>query len=156
MGFSLPWSLLWNTGSRCVGFSSCDTWAWLLHRIWNLPGPGIKPLSPALAGGFLTTGLPGKFFCKIFVGVELIYNVVLVSGVWQSESNCIHTYIHAFSWVFLRSVIYNLWVQVVFFYFFLFLYWSIVDLQCCVFRCITKWFSCRCIYIYSFSDSFPL
>ena len=26
----------------------------------NLPGPGIEPVSPALAGGFLTTGPPGK------------------------------------------------------------------------------------------------
>ena len=28
--------------------------------MWNLPGPGIKPLFPALAGGFPTTGPPGK------------------------------------------------------------------------------------------------
>ena len=28
--------------------------------MWNLPGPGIKPVSPALAGGFLTTGSPEK------------------------------------------------------------------------------------------------
>ena len=27
---------------------------------WDLPSPGIKPLSSALAGGFLTTGPPGK------------------------------------------------------------------------------------------------
>ena len=26
-----------------------------------VPGPGIKPMSPALQGGFLTTGPPGKF-----------------------------------------------------------------------------------------------
>ena len=26
--------------------------------MWNLSGPGIKPTSPALAGGFLTTGPP--------------------------------------------------------------------------------------------------
>ena len=26
----------------------------------NLPGPGIEPASPALAGGFLTTGPPGE------------------------------------------------------------------------------------------------
>ena len=26
----------------------------------NLPGSGIKPVSPALVGGFLPTGLPGK------------------------------------------------------------------------------------------------
>ena len=28
--------------------------------MWNLSGPGIEPVSHALAGGFLTTGLPGK------------------------------------------------------------------------------------------------
>ena len=28
--------------------------------MWDLPGPGIKPVSPALAGRFLTTGPPGK------------------------------------------------------------------------------------------------
>ena len=27
---------------------------------WNLPGPGIEPESPTLAGGFLITGPPGK------------------------------------------------------------------------------------------------
>ena len=26
-----------------------------------VPGPGIKPMSPALEGGFLTTGPPGNF-----------------------------------------------------------------------------------------------
>jgi len=28
--------------------------------MWNLPGPGIEPMSPTLAGGFLTTTPPGK------------------------------------------------------------------------------------------------
>ena len=28
--------------------------------MWDLPGPGIKPVSPALVGRFLTTGLLGK------------------------------------------------------------------------------------------------
>ena len=28
--------------------------------MWNLCGPGIKPISPALQGGFLTTGPPGE------------------------------------------------------------------------------------------------
>ena len=40
--------------------SSCGAWAWLLHGMWDLPGPGIEPVSPALAGGFLTTVTPGK------------------------------------------------------------------------------------------------
>ena len=28
--------------------------------MWDLPGPGLKPVSPAFAGGFLTTAPPGK------------------------------------------------------------------------------------------------
>ena len=29
--------------------------------MWDLRGPGIELVSPALAGGFLTTEPPGKF-----------------------------------------------------------------------------------------------
>ena len=32
--------------------SSRGTQAELLHSTWGLPGPGTKPASPALAGGF--------------------------------------------------------------------------------------------------------
>ena len=28
--------------------------------MWDLPGPGLEPVSPALAGGFLNTASPGK------------------------------------------------------------------------------------------------
>ena len=28
--------------------------------MWDLPGPGLEPVSPALAGGFLTTVPPEK------------------------------------------------------------------------------------------------
>ena len=28
--------------------------------MWDLPRPGIEPVSPALAGGFLSTAPPGK------------------------------------------------------------------------------------------------
>ena len=72
-GFSLLWLLsLQSNGSRCLGFSNCGSWALerrlsscgtraqLLHSMWDLPGPGFEPLSPALAGGFLTTEPPGK------------------------------------------------------------------------------------------------
>ena len=40
--------------------SSCGSWAQLLHGMWDLPRPGLEPLSPALAGGFSTTAPPGK------------------------------------------------------------------------------------------------
>ena len=40
--------------------SSCGAWAYLLCGTWDLPGPGLEPVSPALAGGFSTTMPPGK------------------------------------------------------------------------------------------------
>ena len=43
-----------------LGLSSCGSWAQLPCGMWNLPGPGIESVSPALAGGFLSTGPPGK------------------------------------------------------------------------------------------------
>ena len=43
-----------------AGFSGCDTWAQFLRGMWNHPGPAVETISPAVAGGFLTTGPPGK------------------------------------------------------------------------------------------------
>ena len=48
------------TSSRAPELSSCGTRAQLLHSVWDLPGPEIEPMSPALAGRFLTTEPPGK------------------------------------------------------------------------------------------------
>ena len=44
----------------CMGLVVCS--------IWDLPGPGIELMSPALAAGFLSTVPPGKsniYFCKV-------------------------------------------------------------------------------------------
>ena len=84
--YSLRWLLLLqSTGSRCTGFSSCGTRAsvvvhrlsscglrtlerrlsrcgaraQLLSSMWDLPGPGLEPVSSALAGRFLTSAPPG-------------------------------------------------------------------------------------------------
>ena len=46
--------------------SSCGTRALLLRGMWDLPGPGLEPVSPALAGGFLTTVPPGKSLASFF------------------------------------------------------------------------------------------
>ena len=46
--------------------SSCDSRAQLLHGMWDLPRPGLEPVSPALAGGFSTTAPPGKPLQVIF------------------------------------------------------------------------------------------
>ena len=83
MGFSLQWPLLLqSTGSRCAGFSSCGsravehqlsscgTRAQLLCGMWDHPGPGLEPVSSALAGGFLTTAPPGKSTLLVFKSLE--------------------------------------------------------------------------------------
>ena len=75
-GFSLLWLLLLRSAGS--GFSICGTWAQQLqllalqHRfssygawtqlprgMWKLPGPGIKPVSLGLVGGFFTTEYQG-------------------------------------------------------------------------------------------------
>ena len=43
---------------------SCGTWAWLLCSMWHLPRPEIKPVSPALAGGFLYHQRSSQIFEK--------------------------------------------------------------------------------------------
>ena len=83
-GFSLQWSLFRRRGSRACGSAasacgpgsygpqalrnrpiSCCTQTQLLPGMWDRPRPGIKPMSPALAGGFFTAEPPGKSQCLI-------------------------------------------------------------------------------------------
>ena len=33
----------------------------VVRSMWDLPGPGLERVSPALAGGFLTTAPPGRY-----------------------------------------------------------------------------------------------
>ena len=40
--------------------SSCGSRAHLLRGMWDLPRPGLEPVSPALAGRLSTTVPPGK------------------------------------------------------------------------------------------------
>ena len=40
--------------------SNCDSRAQSLRGMWDLPRPGLEPVSPALAGRFSTTAPPGK------------------------------------------------------------------------------------------------
>ena len=71
--FTFRWLLwLWSSGSGACRHSCCgsqarehrlsinDTQAMLLCSMWDLPRSGIEPMSPALAGRFFTSELPGK------------------------------------------------------------------------------------------------
>ena len=40
--------------------SNCGSRAQPLHGMWDLPRPGLEPVSPALAGRLSTTAPPGK------------------------------------------------------------------------------------------------
>ena len=50
----------WASVVAAHGLSSCGTQAQLLCGMWDLPGPGLEHVSPALAGRLLTTVPPGK------------------------------------------------------------------------------------------------
>ena len=60
--------------------------------MWDLPEPGIEPVSPLLAGGFLTTGPPGKndktiiiiFFFKLKTKKIRPIPESLLGNPWQS------------------------------------------------------------------------
>ena len=65
VGFSLRWLLSLPLGTQAsvvaaLGLYSLDSVTVAHGPLWDLPGPGIKPVSVALQGGFLTTGPPGK------------------------------------------------------------------------------------------------
>ena len=67
-GFSLQWLLLWNTGSRHMGFSSCGMWAllWVWHTglvaLWHVESSPTRDQNgvPCIARQFWTTETPEK------------------------------------------------------------------------------------------------
>ena len=71
---SLWWPLLQSMGSGHSGFSTCGSQARLPWGMWDLPRPGVKPMSPALGGGFSCTGRMSPFIFEI----QLTYNTMLV------------------------------------------------------------------------------
>ena len=66
--------------------SSCGARASLLRGVWELPGPGLEPLSPALVGGFLTTAPPGKPLSFFNIKIS-IYICILSSFTSYTEVN---------------------------------------------------------------------
>ena len=58
--FAISWTIA-RQAPLSMGFSRQEYWGGLPCPLpWDLPDPGIKPMSPALAGGFFTTEPPGK------------------------------------------------------------------------------------------------
>ena len=71
--------------------SSYDAWAWLLRRTRDLISPTvIEPVFPALEGGFLTTGSPGKSLAislklEIYIYIYT-YIYIYMAQLWQNSS----------------------------------------------------------------------
>ena len=54
--------------------------------MWDLPGPGLEPVSPALAGGFLTTASPGKPGLGFFMVFEANVTLKQISNKEKTSS----------------------------------------------------------------------
>lgn len=60
--------------SRAPGLSSCGAGLSLPCGLWDFPKPGIEPLSPALAGEFLTTRMSQNMFLMVCYFWESYYS----------------------------------------------------------------------------------
>ena len=58
--FTIAASLVEEHRLQTRRLSNCGSRAQLLRGMWDLPRPGLEPVSPALAGRFSTTVPPGK------------------------------------------------------------------------------------------------
>ena len=70
--------------------SSCGSWAQPLRGMWDLPRPGLEPVSHALAGRFSTTVPPGK--PRLFLlntNITSLYDRVLFNFIsFFKENTC--------------------------------------------------------------------
>ena len=66
--FATPWTVALQA-PLSMGFSKQEYWSGLLFPSpGDLPDPGVKTVSPALAGEFFTSVPPGKALCRVEVG----------------------------------------------------------------------------------------
>ena len=98
-GFSLPGFLCCGAGAAGrAGFRGCRSRApgrrlgtvahgQLLHSTWDLPGPGIEPMSVVLAGGFFiyTQGKPLSLFLSV-VKIKILGGSTLWWSLFTSNS----------------------------------------------------------------------
>ena len=92
--------------------SNSGSWAQLLRGMWDLPRPGLEPVSPALAGRFSTTAPPGKPWKDNLIPIKLYWHLyfkkcVSVSGLhpFPLIFVCFHTntILWLMTWIYERS-----------------------------------------------------
>ena len=75
-----PWTVA-RQAPLSTGFSRQEYWSGLpCPPPGDLPDPGIEPGSPALAGGFFTTELPGKPAFDYPTVLKVILQTKLMNG----------------------------------------------------------------------------
>ena len=83
--------LLQSAGSRLGRLISGGAWAELPHGMWNLLRPGIEPMSPAVAGRFLTSGPAGKSnLLLIIIYFFFLFTFTLLIIFQNGSSFCKH------------------------------------------------------------------
>ena len=55
--------------------------------MWDLPTPGIEPVSPALASGFFTTEPPGKPYGAVLIVPTSTFDLIHVFPFESSPNN---------------------------------------------------------------------
>ena len=70
--------------------SNCGSRAQLLRGMWDLPRPGLEPVSPALAGRLPTPAPPGKphIFFLTFFSIMVYYRILNISYLCCTVGPC--------------------------------------------------------------------
>ena len=94
LSFIVVHGLLITVACRCGAqalerrLSSCGTRAYQLVRdMWDLPGPGLEPVSPELAGRFLTTVPPGKSYMRVLICTYIYTHLMFLRTRRSQDSN---------------------------------------------------------------------
>ena len=81
--------------------SNCGSRAQLLRSMWDLPRPGLKPVSPAFAGRFSTTappGKPGRLILKHCATREALPYLLCSESLRPREQSRLHIFMSEYPW----------------------------------------------------------
>ena len=83
---SIAASLVAEHRLQTCRLSNCGSRAQLFRSMWDLPRPGLEPVSPALAGRFSTTAPPGKpqSYYFLFFTLLMCYITLIDMGILKN------------------------------------------------------------------------
>ena len=87
--FAAPWTVACQV-PESIEFSSQESWSGLpFHTPGNLPDPGIKPTSLALASRFITTKPPWKHISKKYLTKNIIFFLIAIINQCTRHFSCL-------------------------------------------------------------------